>query len=89
VNTWSFLILDFVIINFLFNDNGKLFVIVFFLHFSHHHNDLKRACEGVWESLLFVCNARFNFIELLVEKIIVTLMKFLDLDDAIKNIKQM
>jgi hypothetical protein len=35
-----------------------------------------------------MCNARFIFIKLLMEKIIVTLMKFLDLDDVMENIKQ-
>jgi hypothetical protein len=36
-----------------------------------------------------MCNARFIFIEILVENIIVTLMNFLDLDDAMENINQM
>ncbi len=39
--------------------------------------------------MLFVCNARFIFIKLLVEKIIITLMNFFDLDDVMENIKQM
>ncbi len=32
-----------------------------FLQYSDHHNNFKKTCEGEYENLLFVCNARFIY----------------------------
>ncbi len=44
----EFLVFRFyVIINFLHNVSKKLFIVVFFFKFNHHHKDLNIACQGV------------------------------------------
>jgi hypothetical protein len=59
-----------------------------FFNLAIAHN-LKRACEGVYDGLLFMYNAKLISTKFLMIEIGATLIEFLKLDGAMENIRLM
>jgi hypothetical protein len=87
---WVFRFLDFVIVNFLRNDNEIFFVVISFFILAITITILRghvKECRMV--CCLCVLNAWLISTNLLVEEIGITFMEFLKLDSAIESIRWM